>query len=100
MSQTPKTAVVGIDIGKNSFHVVGQDERSAILLRQKWSRGQVAARFGNMPPCWSLPDGCGSLKPQLELSPIFSAVLHTRMVSGKRAWGINGLGFAEAPRSN
>jgi transposase len=44
-------AYVGIDIGKNSFHVVGLDERGAILLRQKWSRGQVEARFANMPPC-------------------------------------------------
>jgi len=33
MSQIPKT--VGIDIGKNSFHVVGHDERGAIVLRQK-----------------------------------------------------------------
>ena len=39
-------AVIGIDIGKNSFHVVGHDERGAIVLR----RGQVAARFANMPP--------------------------------------------------
>jgi hypothetical protein len=39
------------DIGKNSFHVVGHDERGAIVLRQKWSRGQVEARFANMPPC-------------------------------------------------
>jgi hypothetical protein len=31
-------AVVGIDIGKNSFHVVGHDERGAIVLRQEWSR--------------------------------------------------------------
>ena len=30
-------AVVGIDIGKNSFHVVGLDSRGAIVLRQKWS---------------------------------------------------------------
>jgi transposase len=44
-------AVIGIDIGKNSFHVVGHDERGAIVLRQKWSRGQVEARFANLPPC-------------------------------------------------
>jgi hypothetical protein len=43
-------AVVGIDIGKNSFHVVGLDEHGAIVLRQKWSRGQMEARFANMPP--------------------------------------------------
>ena len=30
-------AVIGIDIGKNSFHVVGQDDCGAIVLRQKWS---------------------------------------------------------------
>jgi transposase len=38
-------AVVGIDIGKNSFRIVGHDERGAIVLHQKWSRGQVEARF-------------------------------------------------------
>ena len=32
-------AVIGIDIGKNSFHLVGQDRRGSIVLRQKWSRG-------------------------------------------------------------
>jgi hypothetical protein len=37
-------AVIGIDIGKNSFHIVGQDQRGAIVLRQKWSRGEVQAR--------------------------------------------------------
>jgi hypothetical protein len=41
MSQTLNAAiaVVGIDIGKNSFHIVGHDERGAIVLRQKWSLG-------------------------------------------------------------
>jgi hypothetical protein len=38
-------AVVGIDIGKNSFHVVGLDKFGVILLPPKWSRGQVEARF-------------------------------------------------------
>ena len=36
-------AVIGIDIGKNSFHLVGHDQRGAIVLRQKWSRGQMEA---------------------------------------------------------
>src|SRR3954463_15377478 len=44
-------AIIGIDIGNNSFHVVGLDDRGAIALRQKWSRGQVEARFANMSPC-------------------------------------------------
>src|SRR5215468_1582180 len=53
MSQKLDTspAVVGIDIGKNSFHIVGQNQRGAVVLRQKWSRGQVEARLANLPPC-------------------------------------------------
>ena len=46
----PGIAVVSINIGKNSFHVVGHDQRSVIVLRQKWSRGQVEARLANLPP--------------------------------------------------
>jgi hypothetical protein len=53
------TAVIGIDIDKNSFHVVGLDQRGAIVLRQKWSRGQVQTRFANMP---ALPDRDGGLR--------------------------------------
>jgi hypothetical protein len=50
MSQILRTIVViGIDLGKNSFHVVGLDEDGAPVLRQKWSRGQVEARLANMP---------------------------------------------------
>ena len=42
MSHAAQTAitVIGIDIGKNSFHIVGHDKRGAIVLRQKWSRGR------------------------------------------------------------
>ena len=59
----PKTAsariaVIGIDIGKNSFHVVGHDSRGAIVLRQKWSRGQIEARLANMPPCLIGMEAC------------------------------------------
>jgi hypothetical protein len=51
-------AVIGIDIGKNSFHVVGQDQRGAIVLLQKWSRGQVEARLANQPPCLIGMEAC------------------------------------------
>jgi Transposase len=54
----PGTAVIGIDIGKNSFHVVGHDKRGAIVLRQKWSRGQVEARLANLPPCLIGMEAC------------------------------------------
>jgi transposase len=60
MFETVKAAVtvVGIDIGKNSFHVVGLDRRGAIVLRQRRSRGQVASRFANMPPCLIGMEAC------------------------------------------
>src|SRR3989440_7894523 len=60
MSEKPNSAVVviGIDIGKNSFHVVGLDGRGAIVLRQKWSRGQIEARFANMSPCLIGMEAC------------------------------------------
>jgi transposase len=60
MPATAQTAiaVVGIDIGKNSFHVVGLDDRGAIVLRQKWSRGQVESRFANLPPCLIGMEAC------------------------------------------
>ena len=60
MSQklSPAIAVIGIDIGKNSFHVVGLDRRGAIVLRQKWSRDQVATRLANMPRCLIGMEAC------------------------------------------
>ena len=51
-------AVVGIDIGKNSFHIVALDDRGLIVLRQKWSRSQMEARFANMPPCLIGMEAC------------------------------------------
>jgi transposase len=51
-------AVIGIDIGKNSFHIVGLDVRGSIVLRQKWTRGQVEARLANLPPCLIGMEAC------------------------------------------
>jgi transposase len=50
--------VIGIDIGKNSCHVVGQDKAGSIVLRQKWSRSQVGARLANLPPCLIGMEAC------------------------------------------
>jgi hypothetical protein len=33
-----RIAAIGIDIGKNSFHVVGQDERGALVDRNTTAR--------------------------------------------------------------
>ena len=49
-------AIIGIN--KNPFHLVGQDRCGAIVLRQKWSRGQVEARLANLPPCLIGMEAC------------------------------------------
>jgi transposase len=54
----PGIAAIGIDIGTSSFQVVGHDKRGAIVLRQKWSRGQVETRLANLPPCLIGMEAC------------------------------------------
>src|SRR6266481_3193464 len=52
---------IGIDIGKNTFHLVGLDKRGAIVLRIKLSRSQLERRLANVPCCLvGLEAGCGS----------------------------------------
>ena len=51
-------ATIGIDIGKNTFHLIGLDEKGAIVLRQRLLRGQVVARLANMPLCLIGMEAC------------------------------------------
>jgi len=44
-------ATLGIDIGKNTFHLIGLDKRGAIVLRERLSRAQVQVRLANLTPC-------------------------------------------------
>ena len=55
------TATIGLDIGKNTFHLVGLDKRGAIAMRIKVSRNQLIRRLVNLPPCLiGLEAGSGS----------------------------------------
>ena len=42
---------IGIDMGKNTLHIVGLDSHGAIVLREKVSRGRITSRLANLPPC-------------------------------------------------
>jgi len=42
---------IGIDTGKNTLHLIGLDDKGAIVLREKVSRGRIAARLANAPRC-------------------------------------------------
>ena len=49
---------IGIDIGKNTFHLIGFDQRGAIAARQQLSRGQIYSRLANIPPCLIGMEAC------------------------------------------
>ena len=42
---------IGIDTGKNTLHLIGLDDKEAIVLREKLIRGRIAARLANVPKC-------------------------------------------------
>src|SRR5215467_8183077 len=42
---------IGIDMGKNTLHMVGLDSLGAIVLRERVSRGRITSRLANLPPC-------------------------------------------------
>jgi transposase len=58
--KSTQTAVttIGVDIGKNTFHLIGLDERGAIMLQLKVSRGQLERRLANVPHCLIGMEAC------------------------------------------
>lgn len=57
-SSPSSIATIGIDIGKNTFHLVGLDERGAIVLQLKTSREQLERRLANVPRCLIGMEAC------------------------------------------
>jgi transposase len=57
-TSTNVITTIGIDIGKNTFHLIGLDKKGAIVLRQRVSRSQVYARLANIPPCLIGMEAC------------------------------------------
>ena len=58
-TSTPTTiATMGIDLGKNTFHLVGLDRRGAIVSQLKLSRGQIERRLANVPSCLIGMEAC------------------------------------------
>ncbi len=50
-ADTAVARTIGIDTGKNTLHMIGLDERGAIVLREKVSRTRIATRLAKIPPC-------------------------------------------------
>jgi transposase len=58
MSREAMPSTIGIDIGKNTFHLVGLDQRGAIVLQLKVSRAQLERRLVNISRCLIGMEAC------------------------------------------
>ncbi|MDH3664627.1 MAG: IS110 family transposase [Alphaproteobacteria bacterium] len=55
---TDTIATIGIDIGKNTFHLIGLDKSGAIVMQARLSRGQLGRRLANMSRCLIGMEAC------------------------------------------
>jgi transposase len=53
-------AMVGIDLGKNSFHLHGQDKTGREVFRKKLSCQQMMQFFSNLPVCTVVMEACAA----------------------------------------
>jgi transposase len=55
---TDQVTTIGIDIGKNNFHLIGLDDAGSIVLHRKPIRSQVIVRPANLRPCLIRMEAC------------------------------------------
>lgn len=53
-----ESALIGIDLGKHTFHLHGQDKSGREVFRKKCSRAQMMQFFGNSPSCVVVMEAC------------------------------------------
>ena len=56
---TQELSIVGMDIAKSVFHLVGTDVRGKIILRKRMMRGEVLAFCAILPPVTVGMEACG-----------------------------------------
>jgi hypothetical protein len=49
--QPPESHTIGIDTGKNTPHLIGLDDKGAIVLRENVARGRIATRLAIFSRC-------------------------------------------------
>jgi transposase len=54
-----KISVLGIDIAKLMFHVVGMDDAGHVVLRKRLARGELPRFIANLPPLRIGMEACG-----------------------------------------
>jgi hypothetical protein len=58
-SPMPQVSVLGIDIAKQIFHVVGMDDSGAVVLRKRLPRGALIPFMAQLPPVVIGMEACG-----------------------------------------
>src|SRR5258708_13042409 len=51
-------ANVGVDIGKNAFHICAMNAKGTIVLRERLTRTALPKRLANIPPCLIGMEAC------------------------------------------
>ncbi|WP_422466931.1 IS110 family transposase, partial [Endozoicomonas sp. ALC013] len=67
-------SVLGIDIGKNNFHLFGVDEKGRKVIRKKLSRKNLLEYVANLEPCIIAMEACGGAH---YLARLFMSYGHT-----------------------
>jgi len=90
-SDTAVVRTIGIDTGKNTLHMVGLDERGAIVLREKVFRHRIVARLVNVPPCLvGIEAGMATHYVARELVALGHEVKQAIAPHGQDRWGLRG----------
>src|SRR5262245_61108907 len=56
----PKISVLGIDLAKLVFHIVGMDDRGHVVLRKRMARSELLHFIAMLPPALMGMEACGS----------------------------------------
>jgi transposase len=51
-------ANIGVDIGKNAFHICAMNAKGTIVLRERLTRAALPKRLANIPPCLIGMEAC------------------------------------------
>ena len=98
----PELSVVGIDLAKNIFHLVGMDERGKIILRKRLARGEVMPFMAQLPRVLVGMEACGGAHywaRQLRAKGHEVKLMAPQYVKRPRSWD-RPLGLDEPPRKS
>ena len=75
-------ANIGIDLGKNTFHICAMNDKGAIVMRERLTRAALPKRLANILPCLIGMEACaGAHHIGRKRLRQFAAVLHVQRES-------------------